>query len=203
MTIRVKICGLTTRESVDVAVQSGADAIGFVFAESPRRISVTDAVAVTRNLPDTVRRVAVMHHPTQQEWDEVAAGFKPDWLQTDAEDFDDLCIDTAVKKVRVFRDSPNVDLGAVEKSRMVIFEAPVSGAGQQADWVRARALARLTDLMLAGGLTPDNVRAAISQVHPWGVDVSSGVERTRGVKDPGKISAFIDAVREMESINAG
>jgi phosphoribosylanthranilate isomerase len=92
MSVFVKICGLTTAEALDAAVETGADAVGFVFAESPRKMSVAEAVALVRDLPDTVVRFAVMFHPTQAEWDEVAAGFAPDWIQTDAQDFSRLDI---------------------------------------------------------------------------------------------------------------
>jgi phosphoribosylanthranilate isomerase len=103
----------------------------------------------------------------------------------------------------VFRDSASLDADAVAAAPQALFEAPVSGAGKQADWGRAAELARTTRLMLAGGLDPANVTAAIRQVAPWGVDVSSGVEVRRGVKDKDKIAAFIEAVRKTENIDAG
>jgi phosphoribosylanthranilate isomerase len=202
MSVFVKICGLTTAEALDAAVETGADAVGFVFAESPRKISVAEAVALVRDLPDTVVRFAVMFHPTQAEWDEVAAGFAPDWIQTDAQDFSRLDIDADVRRMPVYRDRPNLDTAAVAREAQCLFEASASGAGAKADWNIARLLARKTRLMLAGGLTPENVGAAIRQVRPWGVDVSSGVESNRGVKDPQRIVAFINAVRELECADA-
>lgn len=197
MTVFVKVCGLSTPEDVAAAVSAGADAIGFVFAESPRRVSVAAAAELTREVPASIVRVAVMHHPTPDEWAEVAAGFGPDWLQTDVEDFGGLELG-AVVRMPVYRDTTELDVAAIAGEEQVLFEAPRSGAGERADWERAAALAKSTRLMLAGGLDPDNVRTAIETVHPWGVDVSSGVERVRGVKDPDRIAAFIRAARELE-----
>ena len=203
MQIFVKICGLTTPDALRAAVETGADALGFVFADSPRKVSVTEARALVRGLPDALVRVAVMRHPTQAEWDEVANGFAPHWIQTDAQDFSRLRVDPAVRRMPVYRDQPDLDTAAVEQEEQCLFEASESGAGEQADWNIASSLATKTRLMLAGGLTPQNVVTAIEQVRPWGVDVSSGVERSRGVKDPDKIAAFINAVRELECADAG
>ena len=202
MAICIKICGLTSPDMVSAAVDAGADAIGFVFADSPRRVTVDLACRIARTLPAHIVRVAVMRHPTQAEWDEVAGGFRPDWLQTDAADFAQLLIDAEVVRMPVFRDSPLLDANAVAAASQALFEAPDSGAGQRADWDRAAALARTTRLMLAGGLDPTNVVAAIRHVSPWGVDVSSGVEVRRGVKDKDKIAAFIEAVRGTENVDA-
>jgi phosphoribosylanthranilate isomerase len=177
----------------NAAVEAGADAVGFVFAESPRKVSVDMAREIASPLPAHIIRVAVMRHPTQAEWDEVAVGFCPDWLQTDAEDFARLKIGEEVIPMPVFRDSAVLDAAAVAAAPQALFEAPVSGAGQRADWARAGELAHTTRLMLAGGLDPDNVAAAIAQVAPWGVDVSSGVESRLGSKDRDKIAAFIQA----------
>ena len=203
MPVFVKICGLTSADAVRAAVEAGADAVGFVFADSPRRISVAEAAGLASDLPDRLVRVAVMRHPTQAEWDEVAKGFIPDWIQTDAEDFSGLQISADVRRMPVFRDRPSLDTKAVAGEEQCLFEASVSGAGKQADWTIAESLAGNTRLMLAGGLTPGNVGAAIRKVRPWGVDVSSGVERRRGVKDPDRIEAFIKAVRELECADAG
>ena len=203
MAVFVKICGLTAVEALAAAVESGADAVGFVFADSPRQISVTRAAALADALPKTVVRVAVMRHPTQAEYHEVAEGFAPDWIQTDAQDFFQLEISEDVRRMPVYRDQANLDTAAMEREAQCLFEASESGAGQLADWKIARLLTSKTRLVLAGGLTPQNVGAAIRQVQPWGVDVSSGVEKSRGVKDPERIAEFIKAVRQMECADAG
>jgi phosphoribosylanthranilate isomerase len=199
MPVFVKICGLTTQADVAASVESGADALGFVFAESPRRVTVEQAVALTRDVSASVVRVAVMLHPTQAQWEEVDAGFRPDWLQSDAADFKQLNIGDRVMRMPVYRDGPALDIGAFGREPRALFEAARSGVGERADWDLAARLAATTELMLAGGLDPDNVAAAIRQVRPWGVDVSSGVEKSRGIKDPSRIAAFVSAVRELES----
>jgi phosphoribosylanthranilate isomerase len=203
MSIWVKICGLTSPDAVAAAVDAGAEAVGFVFAESPRRVSVRRARELTRDLPAAVSRVAVMRHPTQEAWAEVALGFEPDCLQTDAEDFDYLEVGPEFRRLPVYRDHPALAIEAIASETRILFEGPVSGQAQQADWARAGSLAEVTEVVLAGGLNAENVQDAIRQVRPWGVDVSSGVERTRGEKDPQKILAFIRAVREVECSNAG
>lgn len=203
MPVFVKICGLRSVDTLRAAVEAGADAVGFVFAESPRRISAADAANLVGELPDTVVRVAVMRHPTQAEWDEVFQIFKPDWIQTDAADFSNLSVAPDVRRIPVYRDSPGLDHAAVGREEQCIFEASVSGVGLQADWDIARRLAANTRVMLAGGLTPENVAAAIRHVRPWGVDVSSGVEQVRGIKDPNRIVSFINAVRDLECVDAG
>jgi phosphoribosylanthranilate isomerase len=198
MSTWIKICGLTSPDAVEAAVQGGVDAIGFVFAESPRRVSVKWARELARDVPPAIRRVAVMHHPAQAAWAKVALGFEPDWLQTDAEDFDGLDIGPDVRRFPVYRDKPMLKIDVIAAQSRILFEGPVSGQAQQADWIRAKSLVGVTELVLAGGLNPRNVGDAIRQVRPWGVDVSSGVERSRGEKDPEKIAAFISAVREVE-----
>jgi len=195
----VKICGLTTPADVAAAVEAGANALGFVFAESPRRVTVEQAGTLTRDVPASIVRVAVMRHPTPAEWEEVESGFRPDWLQTEVADFEQLDSGTDSTRMAVYRDSPGLDAEQIAQEQRVLFEAASSGVGERADWALAARLAKTTQLMLAGGLDPDNVAAAIRQVRPWGVDVSSGVESQRGVKDPNRIAAFVNAVRELEN----
>ena len=139
-----------------------------------------------------------MRHPAPADWAAVADGFAPDWLQTDAGDFARLDVAERYGRLAVYRDTPLLDDAAVAVDAPVLFEAAGSGEGSRADWHRAAVLARGRQLILAGGLTPDNVGEAIATARPWGVDVSSGVESKRGVKDTGLIAAFIQAVREAE-----
>lgn len=203
MRVFVKICGLSTPRAVSEAIQAGADAIGFVFAESPRKVTPKRAAQLCRDVSPAIIRVAVMKHPTQDEWRQVAEEFAPDWLQTDAGDFSRLDVPEGISRLPVFRDMTDLDIAALGREEQLLFEAAESGQGIQADWQRAANLvAGLgTDrhLVLAGGLTPENVGAAIATVRPYGVDVSSGVESRRGVKDPDRIAAFMAAVREAES----
>ena len=192
----VKICGLTDPEAVRAAVEAGADAIGFVFAPSIREIAPERAAELCRDVPPGVIRVAVMHHPDQALVDRVVERFDPDWLQTDAEDFETLVVPPATKRLPVYREG-RADTASPLPARLH-FEGRVSGSGTVADWSEARQIARTTELVLAGGLDAANVGAAIETVRPFGVDVSSGVESTRGIKDPRKIREFVARVRAQE-----
>lgn len=203
MRIFVKICGFTTPDAVAVAVAAGVDALGFVFAQSPRRVTPAEAVRLCRDVPDAIRRVAVMHHPEDEEWQAVRALFRPDWLQTDAVDFAGLNPGSDVQRIPVYRDGDELpDASALGEDDVLLYESAHSGTGQRADLERAATLARRARVIVAGGLDPDNVGRVIARVRPFGVDVSSGVESSRGRKDPARIRAFVAAVREAEKAYA-
>ncbi len=197
MSMIIKICGLRDAATVAAAIEAGADAIGFVFAESPRRVSVEQAFEAVSGIGASVKRVAVMRHPSSDEWQEVLENFAPDILQTDIEDLAELEVPPHVQAWPVFREGgriPSLDLPYV-----FVYEGQSSGAGETVDWVRAAALSRKGRMVLAGGLDSGNVTRAIREARPWGVDVSSGVESSPGVKDNEKISQFIGAVRAAEN----
>jgi phosphoribosylanthranilate isomerase len=194
----VKICGLTSEDSVAAAVAAGADAIGFVFADSVRQVTPERAAELAAGLPSDTASVAVMLHPSPAYWDQVRDVFKPDWLQADANDFASLDVPEHIGRLPVYRDTLELNPDEVDWPEHLLFEGKRSGKGEQADWDRAAAIARCSCVLLAGGLTPANVTEAVTRVHPWGVDVSSGVESSPGVKDPEKIKAFINAARKVE-----
>ncbi len=202
MRIFVKICGLSTPRAVAAAITAGADAIGFVFAPSPRQVTPERARELCSEVSPVIVRVAVMRHPAAAQWRAVAENFQPDWLQTEAADYAGLDVLPHIGRLPVYRDVPALDITAIPTDEMVLFEAAASGRGERADWQRAAQLAPGRQLVLAGGLTPENVGEAIATVRPFGVDVSSGVESKRGVKDVGLITAFIDAVRAAEPQHA-
>jgi phosphoribosylanthranilate isomerase len=189
----IKICGLTTPDAVAAALDAGADAIGFVFAKSVRQVTPREALDLAKPARGRVRCVAVTRHPRQQDIDEMISLFKPDVLQTDADDLELLKLPTQLELLPVLRGAP-ADPGAKLPSRL-LFEGATSGAGTLADWTAARHVARRTELVLAGGLNPGNVAAAIEAVQPFGVDVSSGVEARPGMKSPAEIANFVRAVR--------
>lgn len=192
----VKICGITNQAAVDAAIESGADALGFVFAPSVREITPERAAALCKGVPAAVKRVAVMRHPHAALWQRVCEIFAPDWLQTDAEDFTALTLPRDCAALPVYRNG-RAPVDAALPQRL-LFEGIDSGSGTTADWDQARELAAATELVLAGGLDAANIERAIRQVKPWGVDVSSGVEARRGEKDPAKIKAFVARVRAVE-----
>src|SRR5882724_1938165 len=160
----IKICGITSADAVAAAAEANVDAIGFVFSPSPRQVTPGQAAQLAALAPPGILRIAVAQHPLQMKVDEICRILKPDYFQTDVEDLRELKI----------------------PARM-LFEGPSSGIGELADWGRAAELARQTEVILAGGLSAQNVAEAIQAVRPFGVDVSSGVESEPGVKDPAKI----------------
>lgn len=177
-------------------MDAGANAVGFVFHDaSPRNLALATARELQRVVPAGVERVAVFLHPSQALVDAVVAAIGPDWLQTDAGDLPGLRLPEGQRVLPVLRD------GAVDTATLpgrILFESARSGAGERADWSVAGSLAGATQLVLAGGLHPANVAEAVRTVRPFGVDVSSGVERERGVKDARLIREFIRAAREAE-----
>ena len=195
MSLVVKICGIRSEADVAVAVDAGANAVGFVFAESVRQVTPEEAARASRRLPDGIVRVAVMLHPTNEEWQAVLEAFEPDVLQTDAGDFDALDVPRFVRRWPVIRE------GAAEGELPDIFlyEGGTSGQGEAVDWRRAAALAEKGRMILAGGLDPENVAEAVRTVRPYGVDVSSGVEMSPGRKDTALIQAFVRAARGAEN----
>ncbi len=193
MSCLIKICGLKYAASVDAAVEAGADAVGFVFAKSVRQVTVPHATFIAANVPEHILRVAVMKHPSVEEWEEVQTIFCPDILQTDAEDFRYLEVRDDITKWPVIREGKVPGSGDLPGT--FVYEGVASGQGATVDWSIAGKLAERARLILAGGLGPENVADAIRQVGPFGVDVSSAVESAPGAKDPDLIRAFIEAVR--------
>lgn len=188
----IKICGMTTEDAVAAAVRAQVDAIGFVFAESKRRVTPQRAAELAAPARGKVRCIAVTKHPEQREVDDILATFKPDILQSDADDLPRLRLPATLELLPVVRAG-----GAEPKPlpKRFLFEGPISGTGIAADWNAASQLARRAELILAGGLSPENVADAITQVRPFGVDVSSGVEASPGIKSPEKIASFVRSAR--------
>ena len=197
MALWVKICGLTTRDAVEAAVAAGADAVGFVFAPSKRQVTAALATQLAQGVPRRILRVAVMLHPTQSELDEVWSEFRPDVLQTDVGDLQTLRVPMGLRVMPVVRGGGGVGLkpDLQPKHSRLLFEGPVSGVGSTSDWRAAAQLARTTQLVLAGGLNATNIADAIAAVRPFGVDVSSGVEASPGIKDPARIHEFVQRAR--------
>ena len=193
----VKICGLRTEEHVQAAIAAGADAVGFVFAVSVRPVDPSQAAAIANTVPDTVKKVAVMLHPSNAEWQTVLREFSPDVLQTDADDFADLDVPGTIERWPVYREGNGVT-DTLFLAGTFLYEGAKSGQGQTVDWSRAADIAKRGNMILAGGLGAANVAEAIATVRPFGVDVSSAVESAPGTKDPVLIVEFIKAARAAE-----
>ena len=192
----IKICGLKSLEAIEAAATAGADALGFVFhAESPRNLSGEEARELQHAVPVGVERVAVFLHPAQWLVDAIIEAFRPDRIQADVLDLAALRLPQGQAVLPVVRSGAALPDPLPPR---LLFEGVLSGAGEKADWKRAVLVARRTELVLAGGLDAGNVARAVRVVHPFGVDVSSGVESVRGVKDLNRIREFIGAARAAE-----
>jgi phosphoribosylanthranilate isomerase len=183
---------MTTPEAVTTALDCAVDAIGFVFANSVRRVSSQRATELAAPARHRVACVAVMRHPTREDVAAILRDFKPDILQTDLDDLDALDLPHTLSVLPVMRAGADP---ARALPRRVLFEGPVSGSGQTTDWKQAAELARRAEVILAGGLHAANVGDAIRQVRPFGVDVSSGVEGSPGIKSIRKMEQFVAAAR--------
>lgn len=200
---RVKICGITRIEDGLAAARAGADAIGLVFAEkSPRRLEIPQAVAIAAALPPFVTTVALFVNPDPARVEEVLRALRPDLLQFHGEEPPAFCRAFGVPYLKAARVRPGMDLlqfaADYRDARGLLLDAyspsAHGGTGEGFDWNLIPAGLPLP-LILAGGLAAGNVAAAIRQVQPWAVDVSSGVEAAPGRKDAGKIAAFMNEVR--------
>lgn len=188
----IKICGITSAEGVAAAVAAGADAIGFVFAASVRRLSAERAAELALPARRKLTCVAVTQHPDQYGVDEIVRELRPDLLQTDLEDFSHLRLPHRLARLPVVRSgTPQLS----EYPARLLFDGARSGTGELSDWPRATELASRTRLILAGGLHAGNVAEAIRTVRPFGVDASSGLESRPGVKCATKIREFVLAAR--------
>jgi phosphoribosylanthranilate isomerase len=188
----IKLCGMTTPEAVATALACEVDAIGFVFADSVRRVSTQRASELAAPARRRVACVAVTRHPSREDVAAILREFKPDILQTDLDDIGALDLPRSLSVLPVMRAGA---APACALPRRVLFEGPVSGSGQTADGQQAAELARRTEVILAGGLDAGNVAVAVRQVRPFGVDVSSGVEASPGIKSIQKIEQFVAAAR--------
>jgi phosphoribosylanthranilate isomerase len=199
----VKICGITNEQDALVAVAMGADAIGFIFAPSPRQVAAGAVAGIVRRLPHEVITVGVFRdaHPERVVDVVRTAGLRAAQLHGHESPEEVAFVAERVPLViKAFAAaSPSVDEASSYRADAVMIDAPSPGSGKVFDWRLAEGLPRTRRLILAGGLDPTNVAEAIRRVHPWGVDVSSGVEFAPGHKDARLVRAFIQAARSCES----
>ncbi|MDR3393942.1 MAG: phosphoribosylanthranilate isomerase [Parasulfuritortus sp.] len=202
MRTRIKICGITRVQDGIDAARCGADAIGLVFADkSPRRVSLAQAAEIARALPPFVSTVALFVNPTTAEVEQVIKAVGPDLLQFHGEETPAFCQSFGQAYLKAVRVRPGLDLlqyaadfvGAAGLLLDAYAPDVHGGTGHRFDWSLIPSGLALP-VILAGGLEADNVADAVSRVRPWAVDVSSGVEAAKGIKDAAKISAFIKEV---------
>ena len=191
----IKICGMTSAQAVATAVGERVDALGFVFARSVRQLEPAQAVRLAEPARGRVLCVAVTLHPSQAAIDQIVREFMPDVLQTDFADLAGLRLPASLALLPVLRADASMSALPRPLPPRILFEGARSGTGHTTDWAQAARLSARTQLVLAGGLIPANVAAAVAAVRPFGVDVSSGVEAAPGQKDPGRIVEFVRAAR--------
>ena len=190
---KVKICGLSTKEAVKIAVSAGADYIGFVFAPSKRQVTVEQAIELAKFIPSHIQKVGVFVSPSRADLLEAIEKVGLDLVQVHGQVADDLFEDlpcASIQAVQVDGDGhvPN------SQADYLLFDAPVAGSGQTFDWGQLDTTGLAQPFFIAGGLNEDNVARAIQHFSPFAVDVSSGVE-TDGQKDHEKIRRFIERVK--------
>lgn len=202
----VKICGLTRPEDVAAAAAAGVDAVGFVLAPSPRRVAPAQARALGGLLPSSVAKVGVFVSPDPAELEAIMAEARLDLAQIHGPLPELLPIKLAGRLIRAARvglDEPDPGLAAANPRFLLLdtYQPGLAGGtGRTFPWEQAAAYRGLgMPILIAGGLTPENVQSALTAARPDGADVSSGVESAPGVKDPEKIAAFVRAVREWEN----
>ncbi len=201
---RVKICGITRSADAAAAAQAGADAIGLVFyPPSPRFLSVERAREIRDALPPFVQSVALFVNADAAQVAQVIGRVHPAMLQFHGDEAPEFCAQFGLPFVKACRVKKGVSaleyLRPFSRAAAWLFDSHVpeyGGVGESFDW----SLVPATDkpVILSGGLSQANVAAAIRRVKPWGVDVSSGVESAKGLKDAGKIAAFIAEVRNAD-----
>lgn len=202
---RVKICGLTREQDVEAAAKAGADALGFVFFRgSPRCVDIGRAIELVRRIPPFVTRVGLFVNPDPAEVAEIVSSVSLDLIQFQGDEAPDFCEQFGHPYVKVARMRQGLDLlefaRTYASARGLLLDAYVEsfgGAGQSFDWSLVPSSLPVP-VVVAGGLHAGNVGEAIRRLRPWGVDVSSGVELAKGVKDAVKIAAFIAAVKNAD-----
>lgn len=199
MAVRVKICGITRLQDLRAACDAGADALGFVFYEkSPRHVTIEAAAALVRALPPFVQSVGLFVNAEPAFVDAVLDAVPLDLLQFHGDETPADCARFRrpfIKAVRVNRDTDLLKYAAdFDAARGLLLDAFVAGVpggtGERFDWGLIPANLP-KPVILSGGLTPDNVVEAVQRVRPWAVDVSSGVEAAKGIKDAHKVAQFI------------
>jgi phosphoribosylanthranilate isomerase len=205
MSTRVKICGITNPADAQAVVTAGADALGYIFYEkSPRFIELEQAAKISKNLPPFIMRVGVFVNAPEELITRAIADCGLTMLQFHGDEPPEFCTQFGLMNMKAFRVHGRDTLEQIPKydTDAYLLDAysstTLGGTGEKFNWdlaVEAQKFGK--PIFLAGGLTPENVAEAITKVHPFGVDVSSGVERAPGKKDHAKVKAFIDAVRSV------
>ncbi|MGB9836560.1 MAG: phosphoribosylanthranilate isomerase [Candidatus Saccharicenans sp.] len=195
---KIKICGLTNPEDARLAVEFGADAIGFIFSESPRKITQKEAEKIIREIPPFVVKVGVFVNERAERVKQLAEELNLDLLQFHGQESRDYLEQFRGKGYKAFRLKHHSDLQQIADSGYHFFLLDSAEKGKPFDWNMAVRAKRFGKFFLGGGLTPDNVNLALEKVRPYGVDVCSGIELRPGKKDQKKMKEFIRRIREWD-----
>jgi len=207
MRTRIKICGITQPEHALACARLGADAIGLVFyAQSPRAVNITTAKQIIDSLPAFVTTVGLFVNPSEQDVKSVLNAVPLDCLQFHGDEEAQFCNQFGRPYIKAIRMQADLDLkkrlDQYPDAQAFLLDSYVQGVpggtGETFDWTRVPAFAA-DKIILAGGLQPENVAMAIRVARPYAVDVSGGVEKVKGVKDPDKIRKFINEVNRVGS----
>lgn len=202
----IKICGITREADGLAAAQTGAQALGFVFyGKSPRHVSPARAHELMRVLPPFITSVGLFVNATAEVVKDTLREVRLDLMQFHGDETPEYCMQFGVPFIKAVRVRPGLDLLQYARdfhhAKALLLDAYVDGThggtGQTFDWSLIPRNLPLP-VVLSGGLTPDNVSEAVRAVRPWAVDVSSGVESSKGIKDAAKIAAFISGVRNAD-----
>lgn len=201
----VKICGITNAKDALLSVALGTDALGFVFASSPRQVTVDNVKLILSQLPSSIMTFGVFMGERPEKVVEIVHGVGLNGAQLHGNYLPEE-IEHVSERVRYTIRAIVAGRERLEKVKTyrcwaLLVDSPSPGSGQVFDWSLVEAVPERTKMIVAGGLTPENVRDAISKLRPFGVDVSSGVELEPGQKDPRKLRRFIQAVRSMEEVD--
>jgi phosphoribosylanthranilate isomerase len=204
---RIKVCGLTTPDDAVMVADAGVDAIGMVFyAPSPRAVSVDLGAAIARAVGPFMTTVALLVNPDIELVEQVISRVRPSLLQFHGDESEDFCAQFNYPYLKALRMKPGMDV----RHEAALFSSAsgilcdtwnpdlYGGTGESFDWTRLQGVAGFP-LILAGGLTPDNVGRGLSLAQPYAVDVSGGVESAKGIKDRDKVTAFVRAVRAFDA----
>ncbi len=200
---RIKVCGITRKADALYAASLGVNALGFVLAESPRKIALEAVQEITRSLPPFVSTVGVFADMDLETLRSAAAFCGFDWLQLHGNESPEYCraLDfRLIKAIRV-KDRESIESMAAYKDCVKAFvldtyvKGQKGGTGKIFDWFLAKEASHYGPIILSGGLTPEVVKEAIKVAKPYGVDVSSGVESAPGIKDHERLRSFVEEVR--------
>ena len=202
--VKVKVCGIKEIEDARVAADAGADAIGLIFAESPRRVSVEEAREIASILPDGVLKVGVFVDAGPQEVLRISREVGLDYAQLHGNETPETVTvlqEAGVKVMKALRVRDEYSLAAIEGcgADLVLLDAwserARGGTGERFDWQLAKSLKGRGNIVVSGGLTPENVREAIEYFEPYGVDASSSLEDVPGKKNGERVRRFVRAAK--------